>query len=123
MCSLACAAEAQQGHTQASLPRCCAATSLDLLVGADSQGCGTQVQAKPQIVGSELLNALITDVGFGGVTGRVEFYDGSADADRWARVPNAPRVGWRWRTLERSDAHRYACPQVVPWRSTCRCRL
>ena len=39
-------------------------------------------QRKPTIVGSELLEALTTNVGFDGTTGLVDFYDASADPDR-----------------------------------------
>eukprot|EP00966_Prymnesium_polylepis_P336652 7391684-Prymnesium_polylepis.1 len=41
-----------------------------------------EVQGKTSIVGSELLDALITRVSFDGVTGRVEFYDASSHPDK-----------------------------------------
>eukprot|EP00966_Prymnesium_polylepis_P287271 6635282-Prymnesium_polylepis.1 len=36
-----------------------------------------EVQGKTSIVGTDLLDALITRVSFTGVTGKVEFYDAS----------------------------------------------
>ena len=41
-----------------------------------------EVQNRTAVVGSELLDTLITRVRFEGVTGLVDFYDASADPDR-----------------------------------------
>ena len=41
-----------------------------------------EVQNRTAIVGSELLDALITRVQFGGLTGLVDFYDASDDPNR-----------------------------------------
>jgi hypothetical protein len=49
-------------------------------------------QHKPAIVGSELLEALATQVGFNGITGLVDFHDASADPQR--RHHGDRRVGF-----------------------------
>ena len=41
-----------------------------------------EVQGKTSIVGSELLDALVRNVAFDGVTGRIEFHDGSTHPDK-----------------------------------------
>eukprot|EP00966_Prymnesium_polylepis_P253731 5864046-Prymnesium_polylepis.1 len=50
-----------------------------------------EVQNLTEVVGSELLDTLIKRVAFEGVTGRVDFYDASADPDR--RYHGDRRVG------------------------------
>ena len=60
-----------------------------------------EVQKKTEIVGRELLEALIKRVHFEGVTGLVDFHDASADADRLYHGDR--RVGVSYKMLNYVD--------------------
>eukprot|EP00966_Prymnesium_polylepis_P265740 6138940-Prymnesium_polylepis.1 len=60
-----------------------------------------ELRNRTQIVGSELLDTLLTNVSFEGLTGLVDFYDASNDTDRWYQGDR--RVGFSYSLLNYAD--------------------